>query len=95
MNDEIEIFIQPDGTLRFIYSDEIAEATRDLGKHHTQRASHVEPDTDGNWTVDMSPIAGRPMNLGAHAKRSDAINAEVNWLREYLTVSEHTSRSQS
>jgi hypothetical protein len=51
---------------------------RALGKLLITRASHVEPDADGNWWADMGPVEG-PV-LGPCASRSEALQAEREWL---------------
>ncbi|MEN9664013.1 MAG: hypothetical protein RLZZ326_376, partial [Planctomycetota bacterium] len=45
------------------------------------RASHVEPDADGNWGADMGPVDG-PV-LGPFKNRSEALGAERGWLVGY------------
>lgn len=66
----------PDGSCRFIYSDELAEIAP--GPLTTRRASHVEPAEDGQWMVDMSPVGG-PV-YGPFTTRKVALEFEVNWL---------------
>jgi len=74
------ISIAPDGTVRFIYSDELASLLNE-GEASTRRASHVEPTEDGkHWGVDLSPVGG-PENYGTFEKRADALQAEVIWLQ--------------
>lgn len=79
------IVIEPDGTITFIYSDDLADML-DLGTARVQRASHVEP-VAGGWTADMSPVGG-PVLLAAEGKpfklRSEALEAEVAWLNCHL-----------
>ena len=80
----MELLIQPNGIVRTIYAETIELAS--LGKVDIQRASHVEPTTDGRWTADLSPVGG-PM-LGPFALRSEALDAEQQWLlRHWLTPS--------
>ena len=43
-----------------------------------RRASHVEPDDDGRWFADLSPVEGP--KLGPFALRSQALDAERVWL---------------
>lgn len=74
--------VEPDGTIRFIYDDKLAEVARGLnGTIHPCRASHVEPTDDGQWEADLSPVGG-PV-LGPFALRQDALDAEVDWLRTH------------
>ncbi len=80
----MELLIQPDGTVRAIYDETIPLAA--LGSVDIQRASHVEPTTDGRWTADLSPVGGP--KLGPFAHRSEALDAEQQWLlRHWLTLS--------
>ena len=80
----MELVIQSDGTVRTIYAETIELAS--LGAVDIQRASHVEPTTDGRWTADLSPVGG-PL-LGPFALRSEALDAEQQWLlRHWLTPS--------
>ena len=53
-----------------------------LGPTSIQRASHVEPDEDGRWWSDLSPVNGP--RLGPFPRRSDALAAEAAWLEEHL-----------
>lgn len=75
----MELIIDVDGTARFIYSDDLAALTKDLGGAVIRRASHVEPTTDGRWTADMAPVGG-PV-LGPYTTRAEALGREVEWLR--------------
>jgi len=68
-----------DGNARFIYSDEIAFMLEE-GDATVTRASHVEPAARGGWEADMGPSDG-PV-LGPFKLRSEALDAEVAWLRE-------------
>jgi hypothetical protein len=71
-----------DGSIRFIYSDEVAQLAREeFGSLQVSRASHVEPCGDG-WTADMSPVGG-PV-LGPYTHRSEALSHEVEWLKANL-----------
>ena len=75
----IELVIDPDGTANCIYTDDLDLAQ--LGEVQVRRGSHCEPDEFGRWWADLAPVAGP--KLGAFAKRSDAIRAEVAWLRQH------------
>jgi hypothetical protein len=70
--------IDPAGMARCLYGEEIDLAA--LGKLTIARASHVEPDEDGQWWADLSPVAGP--KLGPFALRSQALAAESAWLEE-------------
>jgi hypothetical protein len=78
-----ELFIEADGTVRFIHDDDTAELLAKAGEVRTVRASHVEPSgyaRNGRqaWTADLQPVGG-PV-LGPYASRTAALAAEVRWL---------------
>ena len=73
----MELVISPDGLIRCLYSEEL-DLTQ-LGELTIRRASHVEPDSAGNWWSDLRPISG-PV-LGPFVLRSSALAAEVTWPR--------------
>lgn len=75
---EHTIAVQSDGSLQFIWTDELAELVT-LGTAEITRASHVEP-FGTEWRADMGPSGG-PV-LSGFVKRSDAIDAEVAWLKQ-------------
>jgi hypothetical protein len=72
----LNLIIEKDGNVRGIYGEVIDLAA--LGKPKITRASHVEPDDQGRWRADLSPIEG-PL-LGPYDLRSEALEAEVAWL---------------
>jgi hypothetical protein len=76
MTDEMELVVGVDGVARCIYDE--ALDLREIGKLQITRASHVEPDSDGNWIADMGPSGG-PV-LGPYGSRSEALGAERGWL---------------
>lgn len=84
MTVEHDILVTPDGRLRFVYSDIIAQTVYPIasGVPVVRRASHVEPDGSGRWTVDLSPSGG-PI-LGPFVLRDDALEAERDWLNKEL-----------
>ena len=51
---EMELGVDVDEGVRCIYAE--ALDLRALGKLQITRASHVEPDSDGNWWDDMGPV---------------------------------------
>ena len=57
-------------------------ALRQIANVKTRRASHVEPDEDGRWSADMSPMNG-PI-LGPFDLRAEALRAETAWLEAHL-----------
>ena len=74
----MELVIETDGNLRCIYAEAID--LHALGSPSVKRASHVEPNVDGSWHADLTPVDG-PI-LGPFDKRTQALAAEVQWLRE-------------
>ena len=52
----MQMMIQPDGTIRCVYGDELDLLT--LGLTDITRASHVEPLPSGDWLVDLAPVGG-------------------------------------
>ena len=80
---EITIKFDDCGNADTIYTEAIDLAS--IGEQHIKRASHVEPNENGMWTADMSPSNG-PI-LGPFDTRSEALDAEVNWLTENMFTS--------
>lgn len=74
----MHLVVQPTGDVACIYDESLDLAA--LGQLQIRRASHVEPNEQGEWLADMSPVAG-PM-LGPFANRSQALAAERVWLDE-------------
>jgi hypothetical protein len=52
----------------------------ELGRLSITRGSHVEPDSEGRWIADLSPVDGP--RLGPFEHRSQALAAEVDWLNQ-------------
>jgi hypothetical protein len=78
----MKLLVKPEGTVRAIYDETIDLAV--LGRPSITRASTVEPDQEGRWLVDLTPVGG-PV-LGAFDRRSEALEAEREWLeRHWLT----------
>ncbi len=73
----MQLVIQTGGVVRCVYDEAIDLAQ--LGRMTVERASHVEPDADGQWLADLAPVGG-PV-LGPFPRRSAALAAEVAWLR--------------
>lgn len=83
MRADLEVIIERNGTIRFVYDDLLADLY--VAEHGltTRRASHVEPAPAGSgWTVDLSPVDG-PF-AGPFARRADALAWEVDWLHKTL-----------
>lgn len=78
----MELLIAATGRVRCIYSEEIDLAV--LGTLSISRGSHVEPDENGQWLVDLSPVSGP--TLGPFAVRSEALSEEVAWLSRHWLV---------
>ena len=72
----VQLIIRPGGLVRTLYNEAIDLTT--LGPTAIQRASHVEPDPQGTWWADLSPVHG-PV-LGPFTLRSEALQAEHRWL---------------
>jgi hypothetical protein len=74
------VSIKVDGTIRFIYDDEL-EALKHAGPSNTRRAIFVEPDSNGLWVADLSPING-PV-FGPFRLRKTALDAERDYIEEH------------
>ena len=76
----MELIVDSSGLTRCVYSDAIP--LQGFGQARIERASNVEPNEQGEWIADLSqsPISGP--TLGPFQKRTDAIEAEVQWLRD-------------
>ncbi len=75
----IELVIDQSGTASCLYTENLDLAQ--LGEVRVRRASHCEPDERGQWWADLAPVAGP--KLGPFTKRSEALAAEVAWLRQH------------
>lgn len=75
----MSLLIRPGGTITTIYDESIDLAT--LGSLTIRRASHVEPNHEGLWTADLSPLEG-PV-LGPFPTRSEALDAERDWIETH------------
>lgn len=74
----MKIIINPEGNVRHVHVDALIEMDLRLGDRRVARASHVEPDEDGYWTADLSPVGG-PV-LGPFVTRAEALACELNWI---------------
>ena len=79
--------VDPAGQVRCLYSEQIDLAA--LGTPIITRGSHVEPDADGRWWADLAPVAGP--KLGPFSRRSEALDAERDWLELWLTTTRNRS----
>ena len=75
----MQLVVQSGGTVHCLYGKELD--LPQLGSLAIARGSHVEPDSSGQWTADMSPVHG-PV-LGPFPSRSDALTAERQWLETH------------
>jgi hypothetical protein len=78
----MDLMVLPDGTIRAVYAEDID--FREFGKPLITRASHVEPDGQGRWIADLTPVGG-PV-LGPFDLRSEALEAEQVWLAKNWLV---------
>ena len=75
----MQLIISKQGIVSCIYAESLDLAS--LGRLSITRGSHVEPDADGQWRVDLSPVGG-PV-LGPFPHRSTALAAEHEWLESF------------
>ena len=76
----MELVISTVGVITTIYDEALDLGA--IGRQRIVRASHVEPDDQGRWFAE---IIGGP-TLGPFERRSEAISAEVRWLRDQLNA---------
>ena len=72
----MQLIINPCGTVRCVYAEVIDLA--EIGRLTISRGSHVEPNDEGRWFADLTPVGGP--QLGPFPNRSEALNAEAEWL---------------
>ena len=85
----MKIVIKQDGTLHCVYDEAIELCS--LGNVTITRGSHVEPDAQGFWFADLSPVSGP--TLGPFKKRNEALQAERQWLEENWLSGQATANS--
>jgi hypothetical protein len=71
------------GTVRTVYCEAIELS--EIGRIDIRRGSHVEPNANGQWMADLSPVDGP--TLGPFDNRSEALAAELSWLNEHWLLS--------
>ena len=76
----MQMVVGIDGTVCFVYDERLDLAC--LCRVEIRRASHVEPDEEGRWWADLSPVTG-PV-LGPFDRRSEALAAEATWLERHV-----------
>ena len=81
----MQLIIDLQGDIRCLYGEDIDLSS--LGNMTIVRGSHVEPDRDGQWFADLSPVSG-PI-LGPFHRRSQALQAEARWLETNRLVPAH------
>ena len=74
----MNLIVHNDGNVRCLYDETIDLSA--LGPVNISRGSYVEPDQEGRWHADLSPVAGP--TLGPFVTRSQALIAERTWLNE-------------
>lgn len=74
-----DLIIDTDATVLCVYSEVIP--LDQLGRPKIERASHVEPTSEGGWTADLTPMNGP--KLGPFQNRTEALHAEVAWLESH------------
>ena len=75
----MQLIVHADGSASCLYDEAIDLAT--LGDLKIERGSHVEPDEQGRWFADLSPVSGP--KLGPFDRRSEALDAERAWLEAH------------
>jgi len=78
----MQLVVHRSGQVQCLYDEAIDLSV--FGKLRITRASHVEPDADGNWIADLSPVGG-PKH-GPFEHRSQALRAERNWLEQHWLI---------
>lgn len=77
----IRIIRGHDGTLRYVYDDDVHKHLSKLGEVSIKRATHVEPDENGLWYADLSPVGGEKVT--GFKTHQEAIDFELKWLNEH------------
>lgn len=74
------IKVTPSGAWHFIYQERLKPL---LGRGHAvmTRASYVNPQSDGSWTADLTPLKG-PV-LANFPTRQHALDAEEHWITHH------------
>ena len=78
----MQLLVLPSGSIRCVYDEAIDLSL--LGTRVVVRASHVEPDLDGSWYADLSPVGGP--RLGPFGLRTEGIVAERRWLEAHWLI---------
>jgi hypothetical protein len=91
MEETMQLRIDPSGQVRCVYGEAIDLAV--LGALTIRRASHVEPDDQGHWWADLTPVNGP--RVGPFPLRSQALTAEVAWLEQFLFAEGPAANAES
>ena len=75
----MELVVSSQGVVRCLYEETLS--LESLGHLRITRASHVEPDSAGNWYADLAPVNGP--RLGPFGRRSEALTAEHDWIVQH------------
>lgn len=78
----MQLIVDAHGSVRGLYTEAIDLSA--LGRLTIQRASHVEPDGAGKWWAELAPVSGP--KLGPFGRRSEALDAERDWLEQHRLV---------
>ena len=78
----MQLHINTAGMVQCLYDEALDLST--LGSLQIHRASHVDPDAEGQWWADMAPVGGG--RLGPFGSRSKALEAERAFLVDKLPV---------
>jgi hypothetical protein len=78
----MHLIVEPTGRIRALYSEEMDLAA--FGSLQITRASLVKPSAEGHWSADLRPVGG-PV-LGPFDRRSQALQAEQDWLEAHWLV---------
>jgi hypothetical protein len=85
------LLIDCQGMIRCLYTEALDLAQ--LGSLSICRASHVEPDGQGQWWADLAPVSGP--SLGPYLHRSEALAAEQEWLEQHWLIAAGQPAAQS
>lgn len=75
----MQLLIDRHGNVQCVYGEEIDLAA--LGQLSIRRGSHVEPEANGKWWADLSPVNGP--RIGPFDRRTEALTAEMEWLEKH------------
>ncbi len=85
----MQLIVETTGAVRCIYAETLD--LHALGQPAIRRASHVETNQHGRWVADLGPVGGP--RLGPFICRSEALQAESDWLESHWLTSSFKSRA--